>query len=106
MITVVLLSLLLIFIQFLVNTTAWTLSSLLYNGVNLLPVWFFWEAGYSFAKSSGMDKNYINSYVYYYKTSGWILLIVIFTTVCGFAVSLAGKKYMIRNLWLPAVHTD
>lgn len=35
-----------------------------------------------------------------------ILLIVIFTTVCGFAVSLAGKKYMMRNLWLPAVNTD
>lgn len=73
---------------------AWTVASLLYNGVNLLPIWFFWETYYSFAKSSGMDQNYIDSYISYYKTPGWIVFIVIFTTICGFAGGLAGKKIM------------
>ena len=30
---------------------SWTVASLLYNGVNLLPIWFFWETYYSFAKN-------------------------------------------------------
>ena len=71
---------------------AWTVSSLLYNGINLLPIWFFWETYYSFAKSSGMEESYINSYVHYFKTPAWVVFIVIFTTVCGFAGSLTGKK--------------
>lgn len=50
---------------------SWTVASLLYNGVNLLPIWFFWETYYSFAKSSGMDQSYIDSYISYYKTPGW-----------------------------------
>lgn len=33
---------------------SWTVASLLYNGVNLLPIWFFWE-----------------TYISYYKTPGW-----------------------------------
>lgn len=49
---------------------SWTVASLLYNGVNLLPIWFFWETYYSFAKSSGMDQSYIDSYISYYKTPG------------------------------------
>ena len=73
-------------------TAAWTVSSLLYNGVNLLPIWFFWKTYYSFARNSGMDQNYIDSYVHYYKTPGWVVFIVIFTTACGLAGSLIGKK--------------
>ena len=30
-------------------TAAWTAASLLYNGVNLLPIWFFWDTYYDFA---------------------------------------------------------
>ena len=33
-------------------TAAWTISSLLYNGVNLLPIWFFWDTYEAFALSS------------------------------------------------------
>ena len=69
-------------------------ASLLYNGINLLPIWFFWETYYSFAKSSGMDQSYIDSYISYYKTPGWIIFIVIFTAICGLAGGLAGKKIM------------
>ena len=38
-------------------TVAWTVSSLLYNGVNLLPVWFFWDTYNSFAQASGMEQS-------------------------------------------------
>jgi len=65
-------------------TVAWTISSLLYNGVNLLPIWFFWDTYYSFAISSGMEQSYIDAYVRYYTTPGWVAVILVFTMVCGF----------------------
>ena len=37
-------------------TAAWTIASVLYNGVNLLPLWFFWDTYEKFALSSGMAK--------------------------------------------------
>ncbi len=73
-------------------TAAWTITSLLYNGINILPIWFFWETYYNFAKSSGMDQSYIDSYVHYYRSLGWTIFIVIFTTICGFAGSVVSKK--------------
>ena len=42
-------------------TAAWTAASLLYNGVNLLPIWFFWDTYYDFALASGMEQSYIDS---------------------------------------------
>ena len=33
-------------------TAAWTVASLLYSGVNLLPIWFFWDTYYDFALAS------------------------------------------------------
>ena len=42
-------------------TAAWTVASLLYNGVNLLPIWFFWDTYYDFALASGMEQSYIDS---------------------------------------------
>lgn len=35
---------------------AWSTASLLYNGVNLLPIWFFWDTYEAFALSSGWNK--------------------------------------------------
>jgi len=78
-------------------TTTWTLASLLYNGVNLLPVWFFWDTYYTFAIASGMEQSYIDSYVHYYTTPGWIAFILIFTTACGFIGSLIGKKLIQKH---------
>ena len=43
-------------------TAAWTAASLLYNGVNLLPIWFFWDTYYDFALASGMEQSYIDSF--------------------------------------------
>ena len=78
-------------------TAAWTISSLLYNGVNLLPIWFFWDTYYAFAKASGMEQSYIDSYVGYYKSPAWIAFILIFTTVCGFIGALIGQKLIKKH---------
>ena len=42
-------------------TASWTVASFLYNGINLLPIWFFWDIYYDFAISSGMEQSYIES---------------------------------------------
>ena len=73
-------------------TVSWTLSSLLYNGVNLLPIWFFWDTYETFALQSGMEQSYIDSFVRYYSSLGWLVFILLFTTVCGFVGSLIGGK--------------
>lgn len=78
-------------------TAAWVVSSLLYNGVNLLPIWFFWDTYYSFAVSSGMEQSYIDAYVRYYTMPGWVVFILIFTVFCGFCGSLAGKKLIQKH---------
>ncbi len=73
-------------------TAAWTVSSLLYNGVNLLPIWFFWDTYSEFALASGMKQSYIDSYVRYYSSPGWVAFILVFATACGFLGSLIGQK--------------
>lgn len=73
-------------------TAAWTVSSLLYNGVNLLPLWFFWDTYEAFAISSGMEQSYIDSFVQYYSSPGWLAFIILFTTLCGFIGSLIGGR--------------
>lgn len=78
-------------------SAAWTLASLLYNGVNLLPIWFFWDTYYRFAVSSGMSRDYIQSYVYYYTAPGWLAVILIFTTGAGFLGTLIGKRLTGRH---------
>ena len=78
-------------------TAAWTLASLLYNGVNLLPVWFFWDTYNSFAQASGMEQSYIDSYVHYYTTLHWIAVIMVFTTICGFVGSQIGKRLIKKH---------
>ena len=67
------------------------MASLLYNGVNLLPIWFFWDTYYDFAISSGMEQSYIDSYVHYYTAAGWLVFILLFTTVMGFLGCLLGR---------------
>lgn len=78
-------------------TVAFTLLSLLYNGVNLLPIWFFWDSYYSFAVSSGMEQSYIEAYTRYYTTPGWIAFILLFTTACGFIGSIIGGKLIQKH---------
>lgn len=78
-------------------TIAWTVSSLLYNGVNLLPLWFFWDTYYDFALQSGMEQSYIESFIHYYTSPVWLSIIILFTTVCGFVGSLIGGKLLSKH---------
>ena len=78
-------------------TASWTVSSLLYNGVNLLPVWVFWDTYYSFAVASGMEQSYINAYVQYYTAPSWVIFILVFTMLCGFLGSLIGRKLIQKH---------
>ena len=78
-------------------TCAWTAASLLYNGVNLLPIWFFWDTYYDFAIKSGMEQSYIDSYVHYYTAPGWVIAILVFTTLCGFTGSLIGQRLIKKH---------
>lgn len=78
-------------------TASWTLSSLLYNGVNLLPLWFFWDTYEDFALASGMEQSYIDSYVQYYSSPQWLAVILLFSTICGFIGSMIGGKLIRKH---------
>lgn len=78
-------------------TLAWTAASLLYNGTNLLPIWFFWDTYYEFALSSGMKTEYVEEYVKYYTSPSWLVFIILFTTGCGFFGSLIAAKLMKKH---------
>lgn len=78
-------------------TISWTVASLLYNGLNIIPLYFFWDTFESFALQSGMDPAYIASYVSYYTSAYWLAFILVFTTVCGLIGSLIGGKLLDRH---------
>ena len=78
-------------------TAAGTAASLLYNGVNLLPIWFFWDTYYDFALASGMEQRYIDSYVRYYTSPGWLAFILLFTTLMGFLGCMVGSRLIRRH---------
>ncbi len=78
-------------------TASWTVASFLYNGINLLPIWFFWDTYYDFAISSGMEQSYIESYVHYYTAYSWIVFILLFTTLMGFLGCMLGKRLIHRH---------
>ena len=78
-------------------TASWTVASFLYNGINLLPIWFFWDTYYDFAISSGMEQSYIESYVHYYTAYGWIIFILMFTTLMGFLGCMLGIHLIHRH---------
>ena len=78
-------------------TVSWTVASFLYNGINLLPIWFFWDTYYDFAISSGMEQSYIESYVHYYTAYSWIVFILLFTTLMGFLGCMLGKRLIHRH---------
>lgn len=78
-------------------TAAWTTYSALYIGVNVLPLWIFWDTFEAFALGSGMSLDYINSYVDYYSSAGWLVFILAFTTLCGLAGSLIAGKLMNKH---------
>ena len=50
-----------------------------------------------FAVSSGMEQSYIDSFVRYYSSPGWLIFIILFTTICGFIGSLTGGRLMDKH---------
>ena len=73
-------------------TFTWSMVSLFYNGGNLLPLLFFWDTFYEFAVTSGLDQSYIDSYIQYYTSPGWLIFIVSFSVICGFLGSILGSR--------------
>jgi energy-coupling factor transport system substrate-specific component len=78
-------------------TAAWTTYSALYIGVNLLPLWMFWDTFEQFALGSGMSPEYIASYVGYYSNTGWVVFIFLLTAACGLVGSLIGNRIMNKH---------
>jgi energy-coupling factor transport system substrate-specific component len=78
-------------------TAAWTVHSALYLGVNVLPLWVFWETYEQFATGSGMSREYIDAYIHYYSSPGWLVFIFLFTVVCGLLGSLLGVRMMNKH---------
>ena len=78
-------------------TAAWTVSSLLYNGVNLLPIWFFWDT-YEALPLQAAWANYIAAPLSAITPppDGW-RFIILFTTICGFLSSLIGGRLINKH---------
>ena len=62
-----------------------------------MPIWFFWDTYYDFALASGMEQSYIDSYVRYYTSPGWLAFILLFTTLMGFLGCMVGSRLIRRH---------
>lgn len=51
----------------------------------------------TFALSSGMEQSYIDSFVHYYTSAGWLAFIILFTMLGGFLGSLVGGKLVNKH---------
>lgn len=58
---------------------------------------FFWDTYYDFALASGMEQSYIDSYVRYYTSPGWLAFILLFTTLMGFLGCMVGSRLIRRH---------
>ena len=58
---------------------------------------FFWDTYEAFALSSGMEQSYIDSFVHYYTSAGWLAFIILFTMLGGFLGSLVGGKLVNKH---------
>lgn len=52
---------------------------------------------YDFALASGMEQSYIDSYVRYYTSPGWLAFILLFTTLMGFLGCMVGSRLIRRH---------
>ncbi len=78
-------------------SVAWIMASLMQNGVNILPIVLFWDTWESFAKQSGMSKEYIKAYAHYFTDARWLIFIIIFTTLCGVIGSVLASKLLKKH---------
>ena len=47
--------------------------------------------------ASGMEQSYIDSYVRYYTSPGWLAFILLFTTLMGFLGCMVGSRLIRRH---------
>lgn len=78
-------------------SAAWLVYSVLYLGVNVFPLLFFWDSFQSNALAMGMSQEYINAYVSYYENPLWVLCIIAITLVLGFLGCLVGQKLITKH---------
>lgn len=76
---------------------AWTVQSVLYIGVNLMSVLFFWEDYLLTAESQGMSIDYVNEYATYYTQPMWLTIDVVATAVFALLGCLFGKKILDKH---------
>lgn len=78
-------------------TVSWILQGVLYTGINLLPIWFFWEDFEKNALTSGMPQVYIESFIGYYSRPLWIGTIVLINLICALLGCLVARGFMRKH---------
>jgi energy-coupling factor transport system substrate-specific component len=78
-------------------TAAWSLYSVMFTGVNLLPLWFFWDDFEKNVLASGMRQDYIDSYVGYYSKPLWIFGILLINLTCAVLGCLLARRLMKKH---------
>ncbi|MDR1230468.1 MAG: MptD family putative ECF transporter S component [Spirochaetaceae bacterium] len=78
-------------------TAAWSLYSVLYTGVNLLPLWFFWDDFKKNVLASGMRQDYMESYMNYYTNVFWVLAATLINLSCALAGCFLAKTLMKKH---------
>jgi energy-coupling factor transport system substrate-specific component len=82
-------------------SAAWITYSVLYIGINILPLWFFWTDYEQNALAGGMKPEYIASYISYYSNPVWLAAIVLITASCGLAGSIFAGRMMKKHFAPP-----
>lgn len=78
-------------------TLAWIVQSVLYIGVNLMSVLFFWDDYLVTAESQGMSIDYVNTYATYYTQPMWLTIDVMATIIFAVVGCLLGKKLLDKH---------
>ena len=76
---------------------AWIVQSVLYIGVNLMSVLFFWDDYLMTAESQGMSIDYANAYSTYYTQPMWLTINVVVTIIFAAVGCLLGKKILEKH---------
>lgn len=76
---------------------AWVVQSVLYIGVNLMSVLFFWDDYLETAQSQGMTIEYVNNYATYYQSPLWLGLNVVVTIILAVVGCMFGKKILDKH---------
>jgi energy-coupling factor transport system substrate-specific component len=76
---------------------SWILQGVLYTGINLLPLWFFWEDFEKNALAGGMSQDYIDSYAAYYSRPLWVAAVVLINLIGALLGCLLARALMKKH---------